>query len=149
MTAGRPAKPTNLKILHGDRKDRINTHEPKPATREVVCPDWLSDHGRETWDRLAPDLIAKGVLTFWDVDRFADFCWARALSKEAMDEVERRGLIVTGDKGVQVKNPAIQVVRDAFREMATIAARFGLTPSDRARLSVDGEESDEGDTYLS
>jgi hypothetical protein len=43
---GPVAKPTSLRILHGDRKDRINTSEPVPPTSEITSPDWLSDKAR-------------------------------------------------------------------------------------------------------
>jgi hypothetical protein len=35
-------KPTALKVLHGDRTDRINRAEPIPPEREVIAPEELS-----------------------------------------------------------------------------------------------------------
>lgn len=49
---GPAAKPTQLRILHGDRKDRINDGEPVPPEAEVACPDWASDPARAIWERL-------------------------------------------------------------------------------------------------
>jgi phage terminase small subunit len=41
-------------------------------------PDTLTEGAGEVWDRLAPDLIARNVLTPSDVDEFVGFCDAVA-----------------------------------------------------------------------
>ncbi len=51
---GPVSKSTGLRILHGDRKDRINTHEPVPPAEAVTPSDWLSDKARAIWEWLAP-----------------------------------------------------------------------------------------------
>ena len=71
---GRPRKPTHLKVLAGEREDRINRGEPLPTQSAIVPPVQLSDGAQKVWNRLAPDLIDKGCLTSWDVDMFAVFC---------------------------------------------------------------------------
>src|SRR5690606_37703889 len=138
---GRPPKPTRLKVLHGDREDRINRDEPIPSDGDVVAPEWLDDRAREIWDRLAPDLIDRGVLTPWDVDAFAVGCDAVARHNEAAELVAEHGVLVVGDKERLVKNPAAQLVRDYAGIAATFLGRFGLTPSDRSRLSVNQDKS--------
>lgn len=51
---GPAPKPTALRVLHGDRKDRINDAEPQPAEGEVTAPEELSDDARAIWDQLPP-----------------------------------------------------------------------------------------------
>ena len=54
--AGRPKKPTNLKVLHGTyRKDRENPNEvfPDPAA-DIQAPEWLPKEARDKWSELAP-----------------------------------------------------------------------------------------------
>jgi phage terminase small subunit len=120
--AGRPAKPTNLKVLHGDRADRINTAEPVPEPGKIEPPADLSPPARANWDRLAPDRIAKQVLTAWDVDAFAQFCEALAMAKRAAALAHE-----TGDP---------RPFREAVNTCATLGGRFGWTPADRAKLVV-------------
>lgn len=145
---GPAPKPTPLRVLHGDRKDRINTSEPKPASVVVECPTWLPPTAKTVWSRLGPDLAKKEVLTFWDVDLFARFCWFSAQSMKLMKQVDKEGLIVKGDKGVRVKNPAMQLIRDMTAEMRAIGAKFGLTPSDRTNLSMGDPDADPSDSYF-
>ncbi|PKW15940.1 phage terminase small subunit P27 family [Saccharopolyspora spinosa] len=133
---GTKPKPTALKVLHGDRSDRINDAEPMPPEGEIVPPGDLSDDARATWDRLAPSLIAVGVLTPWDVDAFVVVCEALARYKQATKLVNGSALLVQGPNGF-VKNPALTVQREAESTFAQYGARFGLTPSDRTQLKVD------------
>lgn len=47
-------KPTALLVLHGDRKDWINDTEPAAPTREITCPDWVSEQARMTGSASPP-----------------------------------------------------------------------------------------------
>jgi len=140
--------PTQLRMIRGDKKSRINRAEPKPAEQAVVRPRTLSAAARAVWDRIAPDLIDKQVLTFWDVDLFARYCEQAVVAAKAQAVVNRRGVLVKGDKGRLVKNPALQVARDATKEMLSIGARFGLTPSDRGQLRIGDGGGKQGEDLL-
>jgi P27 family predicted phage terminase small subunit len=133
---GTKPKPTALKVLHGDRPDRINHEEPLPPEGEITPPEELSDDARKVWDRLAPGLIGTGVLTAWDVDAFRITCEALARYHQATKLVNGSALLVQGPSGFQ-PNPALKVQRDAEVTFAQYGARFGLTPSDRTQLKVD------------
>lgn len=151
---GRKSKPTSLKILHGEREDRINRDEPLPGQSDVVAPEWIvqldedSSGEHETalgvWSRLAPDLERTGVLTPWDVDQLAVFCDAVVRHREATRAVQHHGILIEGQKGNEVRNPAIQVARDYADLMVKVGSRFGLTPGDRADLKIEREASHGG-----
>ncbi len=144
-------KPTALRILQGDRKDRINTTEPQPARVDVRAPEWLAGDARGVWDRLAPDLIAKRVLTAWDVDAFADLCSAVVANRDAWIDLRENGVSCTTvvrelADGTLIydlhKNPAWQVARESTAMIVTLGGRFGLNPSDRSQLKIgDGHGS--------
>jgi P27 family predicted phage terminase small subunit len=134
--AGRPAKPTHLKVLHGDRDDRINHDEPQPAV-DVAPPFALTKAARAVWDRLAPDMQRKGVLTAWDVDLFAELCEAVVRLRTA-----RRGSKRKPESG------GVSPMREyssALDMVVKLSSRFGMTPSDRSKLGVDrgGESNDD------
>lgn len=147
---GPAGKPTALRVLHGDRKDRINTDEPKPDAGDVVPPLWLTDAAVEVWEHYAPDLEAKKVLTPWDAEAFACWCDAVVRRRRAAEALEDEGEVieapvynkngdVTGHR--KVKNPWCLVLGEADGQVQRYGARFGLTPSDRAGLKIgDGGE---------
>lgn len=141
MPGGRPAKPTHLKVLHGDRPDRINRAEPVPGDHPIRPPSTLTAAALEVWTRLAPDRIAKGVLTAWDVDAFALFCEAVALAHGAAAKAD--GPTIPG-----AQSP-ISRFKDAVAVCATLGGRFGWTPSDRAKLVVGEGKPDQKERYLS
>lgn len=153
-----PAKtPTQVAILHGYRKDRINTAEPKPAEVEIKPPAWLDTSSRAVWRHLAPDLIRKGVLTGWDVEAFA--CWCDAVTRRRRAAVALRDdgevieMPVFNKNGEQTgfrvgKNPWTLVLNEADAQVQRIGARFGLTPSDRADLSIGEAERDPDEDLL-
>ncbi len=130
-----PRRPNHLKILAGEREDRINRNEPTPTEASVAPAMPLSAGAQAIWDRLAPDLTDKGCLTPWDADAFTVFCDAAATYYET------RALIgssyaVQGSVKNTVVNPLWRIMRDCAEMMARIGARFGLTPSDRAGIDV-------------
>lgn len=152
-----PAKtPTQVAILHGYRKDRINHSEPRPATIEVRPPAWLDTSSRTVWKHLAPDLITKGVLTTWDTEAFACWCDAvtrrRRAAKALREEGEVVELPVFDKNGEQTgarlgRNPWLLVLNQADAQVQRHGARFGLTPSDRADLAI-GEADRDPDADL-
>jgi phage terminase small subunit len=129
---GRPHKPKHLKVLAGDRKDRINEAEPVPSPGEVAPPWPLTKAAQEVWDRLAPDLIDKQLLTPWDIDAFAFFCESLAIAKGKMSSARRRPAPGAASPMSEFKQ--------AMSVVATLGGRFGWTPSDRQKL-VAGEAS--------
>lgn len=133
---GPAPEPTHLKIVKGTATAEDLAQEPLPTEGPITPPSWLSTKARNVWLRLAPDLITKGVLTPWDVDQFARFCALEAVNRDAYELVLRDGVLVKGDKGLLVKNPAIQVLRDTQQLLTTLSGLFGLTPSSRTQLKI-------------
>jgi len=138
---GRLPKPAALKALAGEA---VPTG-PAPAAGPVECPTNLSVGGRAVWERLAPDLIAKHVLTAWDVDEFAAFCDAVDRRDRSAEHMDRDGEVIdapvfnrngekTGDRSQL--SPWWQVWKGANEAMIRFGGRFGLSPSDRAALKV-------------
>lgn len=144
MPAGRPAKPTHLKVLHGDDKknpQRVNRSEPTPGQAAVVPPFTLTKAAQAAWDRLAPDRIDKGVLTPWDADAFALFCEALVITKSKLSSARRRPEPGAASPMAELKT-AVGIV-------ATLGGRFGWTPSDRQKLVVEEGRRDDKERLLS
>ncbi|NUP21599.1 MAG: phage terminase small subunit P27 family [Streptomyces sp.] len=150
---GPAPKPTALRVLQGDRSDRINRDEPQPSELDIVAPDWLPDAAVEVWETLADDLITKGVLTAWDVEAFANWCDAVARRRDAAGHVDAEGAVTeqpvfnkNGEQtGVRLaKSPWLMALDAADAQVQRYGARFGLTPSDRAQLKIGGQDNPAG-----
>lgn len=99
----------------------------------------MSVAAREVWDEMAPELIRLKLLTIVDVKQFAEYCEATIIAQTARVLIYR---MMTGE--IQLKagaaNPFNSYAR-AVQTMMMLASRFGLTPADRARLTVDRDIS--------
>jgi P27 family predicted phage terminase small subunit len=147
--SGKKPRPSHLKALEGVREDRLNREEPIPTHGAVVPPVKLSDDAQSVWNRLAPDLIEKRVLTSWDVDAFAAYCRANALFNAAATEVEQDGAATERPYKGMVASPAFRAMVAAEKMMTSLGSRFGLTPGDRAALKVDHDNgSKQGTSYI-
>lgn len=126
MAGGRPPTPTNvLKINGGLRKGRHDDRdsEPQPVgDAQMMAP--LTGHALECWERYLPQLISLGLATELDSAELSAMCgwWGEYMKWCAMDEGVNDYRRLTG-------------MATAYKQFRTIAAKFGLTPSDRAGLT--------------
>ena len=126
-------KPTQVKKLAGTlRRDRMNIHEPRPPAANVRCPPGMPRGAKKWWRKLAPTLADLGLLTVLDLPAARDMCVCFGRLEEAEREVTERGIVVTGYRGGLVRNPAVSAANQYRAGAYRWAARFGLTPSDRA-----------------
>ena len=128
-------KPTALQVLSGQDRahpERVNRQEPVPTDRPIEPPWPLTDEARREWDDMAPDLIAKGVLTAWDTRSFALFCEALVAAKDAVPD-----MYLPAQAGAPAPMARFKTAVDLC---ATLGGRFGWTPVDRSRLIVGGQQ---------
>jgi P27 family predicted phage terminase small subunit len=144
-SSGRKPRPNHLRALEGVRESRLNRDEPVPTEAAIVPPVKLMPAAQAVWNRLAPDLIAKKVLTSWDVDMFAVYCRSVALFNRAAAAVESEGASTERKYQGMVPSPAFRVMVSMQKTMTAIGSRFGLSPADRATLRIDHSGPRTGD----
>lgn len=130
-------KPTKLKHLSGTlRPDRVHADEPQPPAASGYCPRDLPQSAKHWWHRIVPTLHRLGLLTVLDVPAARDMviCAARLAQAEAL--IEKAGLLIKGARGGVVRNPAIAAANQYRHALYSWAAKFGMTPSDRAGLKM-------------
>lgn len=134
--SGRRAKPVARKVLAGNPGKRgLNKEEPSftPITG-VEPPEWLNENAATMWRMVAKELCAQAVLCATDLHNLEMFCIAYANSRDAQDHIQQNGIVMTGSMGGPVKNPALTVLNEAMRQMASFGGMLGLDPSSRQRL---------------
>ena len=148
-SGGKNRRPNHLKILEGAEERHINRLEPIPSDYgDIRVPEGMEPDVRRVWDRYAPDMIAKKVLTAWDVDAFLIVCQAVALRAECWRKMrnpadEDSGLMKKGSGGV-IPSPLFRIMAQCNADIARFGGRFGMTPGDRAGLKVDADEAAAG-----
>lgn len=150
MTAGRPRKPTALKVLEGNPGKRpINQKEPKPKPVAPKCPAHLNPRAKKEWRRIAVDLEPLGLLTQVDRAALAAYCVAYSRWVEAEDMIRKHGMLVKSPNGYPMQSPYLAIANKAVEQMKGFLTEFGMTPSSRSRLSInDKGQEDEFDRLL-
>lgn len=152
--AGRKPKPTAVKKLEGNPGHRaLPSNEPRYDAASDRAPTGMSEDARKLWHQIAHDVIGAGVLRSVDVPAFTLMAEHYALAMEAAREIaamvaaraagdaEKRlsPLLTVDSNGNERKTPLLQVFRDNAAAYRAFAAEFGLTPSSRARIHVQGD----------
>ncbi len=107
----------------------------------------LSPGAADVWRRLAPDLVAKKVLTDWDREAFRVFCELVAKNEEVRPLLDAGPLVRSRDGGL-ITNPAWRIFRDSAHLIRAYAQEFGLTPAARASVSIADDCDSEGAALL-
>lgn len=146
---GPKPQPTVLKLVRGEtRPSRVGdpSKEVKPPPLDVEPPSFLDADAMAWWNKYAPSLITRGLLTFWDVPMFAALCTALAHYARAVELVNASNVLVkaAGHNHV-VKHPGMQVIRDNMSIIIAISGRFGMSPADRNGLTI--PESPDGKVH--
>lgn len=126
---GRPRKPTTQHLRDGTLNTTRHAgriHEPKYDDKPVR-PKGMSKDAQAMWDFVVPGLASKGVAVMIDSPALESMCEAWSEYKAAK---RLRPALLEDKARVQ------RMINNCRRAWVEIAARFGLSPSDRARLEV-------------
>lgn len=148
MGARGPApKPTALRVLEGNPSHRpLPANEPKPEVpaKAPSPPKGLLPAARAEWKRLAPKLIALGVLTEVDMGAFAAMCQNYAYYLAADQEITKGGTdpagtyqMFTTATGYMQQHPMLAIRKQNYDNWRRSLMDFGLTPASRSRITAD------------
>ena len=144
MQPGRKPKPSELRILEGNREHRPIPSPPKARPARPRAPSWLQKTAQKEWHRIARELHDLGLLTVTDLKALEAYSVCYAKWREASGKAKVG--VFQSESGYIAANPLIAVELRYAKEMRAWMTEFGLTPSSRARLSI--EEPDEEDEDL-
>jgi P27 family predicted phage terminase small subunit len=155
-SVGRPAKPAELHLLHGDpsklgkgKLAALLDEAVRPPVEIPDAPSVLSKDALEEWNRIAPHLAKLGLIS--QIDRAAlaayctawgDYVWAERrigdLNKEAKktgDKTGERGRIWDTPSGYKQMSVPLQIRNRALEMMAKFLNEFGMSPAARSRVT--------------
>lgn len=136
--------PTAVKRLRGNPgKRKLNEREARPGARVPTAPRWLSAGARREYRRLGKLLLGAGLMTEIDGVALAMMCEALDVYQRAKAALGEEGVIITSDRGNVYQHPAVGVMGSARADVLRWAREFGMTPSARSRISVDGPGAEE------
>lgn len=150
---GRPPKPTALKRLAGNPGRRPLAREPAFKPLASAPPQWLGQDGRNLWFRLAGTLAAAGVITQADEMALEMLCRSYEAWLDAERHLRDGGPVVirppkNGRAGGMGLSPWVKEAERLFQQLERVAAKFGLTPADRAKVAHEAQASDTLDSFI-
>lgn len=152
MPAGRPKKPIALKRIDGTfREDRDGgTVEIEHVTEDIPAPKTIKDkEAKKLWNDLSSKFTESRMLTDLDLPLLELMCveYQRYLMYEK--EIEKSGHVLEftnkADHNYLKENPYLKLREKALKRFTEIASKFGMTPSDRAKVvQVKGKKANDG-----
>jgi len=133
---------TKVRQLHGTR-----SRPPAPQLPDLSntpqSPKWLAQAAKDEWTRVI-EVCARYEGWLQAVDRAAlsAYCMSWATYEQAAQDIAERGVLVPGRSSADavsatmVKNPAVQILRDASVQMLRWCRELGFTPDSRGRIDV-------------
>ena len=139
---GPKPKPTTLKILEGNLGKRpLNRDEPKPRIGFPRCPSHLSKNARKAWKNFSKELTDAGIGTHLDTTALGLLCTSYAQYLDAVENVAQFGAVWVERSGSKIPkfaySPYWAVMNREWKNVRSMLAEFGMTPSSRTGLSVD------------
>ncbi len=161
--AGRRPKPTELKLVTGNRGNRpLNKNEPKPPTDIPRMPAHLPPRAKAVWKRLCKLLSDMGVLTLADALALERLCDIYAEIIELRKDIDENGRTyesikplddIDGPDSMVQKlikpNPAVGMLADADRRFKGYLTEFGLTPASRSKIQLSNSDGKKKEDSLS
>lgn len=147
---GRPRKSQALKKSQGTyRPDRDkNKGQTFPIAVPSGVPDVLSsEYEIDIWKQVTPPLFELAILSPTDIPLLIAFCQQMGFYFECQKIIKTEGKFV--GKGYDRKlNPAWKMAKEALQEAHRIGSKFGMTPSDRERLTIRSPKNEnKGDVW--
>lgn len=147
-------KPLEIKKLQGTVRPCRETGNRMELAKVALPPHVpdgydLNDEEMQIYQDVCTTMIGVGLLTMADLDAIVTYTKARHAMKKAWQAVDLEGVTVdipTAAGTTKRKHPAFMVIADCFQITKDFRSKFGMTPSDRERLSMgSGKEQEKGE----
>lgn len=119
--------------------------EQRPLDHAPKAPSWLPRTAKAEWDRVAPVLAERKILTEADLGSLESYCMASGQVRDCQKTLTDLGSpFFEGDNGAPRPHPALRVMHTAMTIQRQLAAELGLTPVSRSRPAIAADSPDEG-----
>lgn len=129
MIRGPIPKGPNLKALEGNKGKRPIDPIPQFEAQDPGYPEWLNDSAKREWERLAPILTEKGLLTEAFRSSFIVYCTCWAMLEKIAKKIAD-----TEDLELAIAKGYINALNKTSRQMLEAGQKFGLNPIDVCRI---------------
>jgi P27 family predicted phage terminase small subunit len=141
MPAGRPRKPTHLKVVAGTvRKHRENPDEPKTKGGWPTAPAWLSSRAAQIFEETCAHMDGMGTLSEEWANVIADYasCVEEIeLTTAVIEDVGRTYTTHTQSGDTMFRpRPEVAMRSDAMKRAQALRAELGLGPASKSKVGA-------------
>lgn len=133
---GRPTKPSEIKLLEGNRGRRPIPPKVNFKQANNRTPPELTGEAAEWFKMVSAELRSLGILKAVDIPELALVARAYANAHEAARMLSKGCVLKNAETGEITVNPFEVIFRQNTRLYHDLAGNFGLNPSDRSRISA-------------
>lgn len=131
--------PTKLKVLRGEKRSRINFHEPPAPPGLPAIPAEASKKVRDIWAEKMLQLRAMGLAHSCDQELLYAYCVMCALFQRDTELLNSSDVLIRTPNG-PARNPVLVALRDHAHLMLVLGREFGFSPSARSQIRNPGNE---------
>lgn len=139
---GRPPLPDNVHQLRGTTS-QVNRGKPTAGVspdpahlQDLTPPEHLPESAKAVWREFAERLSRNHVLTELDTFAFEKLCVSIARYRKLTADTEERLIAQNPETGTQSIAPRVTLQQMYANQADTAMSKFGMTPSDRAKVLV-------------
>ena len=121
--------------LGGDEAGQVLTDRAWLPRLTALSVDDVSAEVRDIWDYTVRQIDIMGLASRADRDALRAFCEAVVTHRRACALLAKSEVLVKSALGGPVRNPAVQIQRDAAQTLVRLAQQFGLTPAAGRRFA--------------
>ena len=125
-------------------KRALNDAAPQMPVGVPDPPEWLDQEARREWARIVPILQASGVLTLADRAVLTGYCVAWSEFHRAIILLQEHGRTMRTRTGYEAQRPEVAMAQKWLQRLESLAARLGLSPSDRSSIRVSTKDEPKG-----
>lgn len=134
--------PTALKILKGEKKNRINLNEPKATLADGVKTNLsLTDEQTIYYNELYERLKTQRIMTDNDVNLLAAYVIEIYHYNECQVQIKKNGRTFKAKTGYESISPYVSMSGQHLKKIIELSGHFGFSPSTRSKISVSAAEN--------
>src|SRR5690554_4550913 len=141
MAAGRPRKPTHLKVVAGTaQKCRLNPDEPDAVGGWPETPPWLSKRAAEIFEDTCSMMSGMGTLSREWANVIADYssCIEEVeITTAVIEDVGRTYTTTTATGDTMFRpRPEVTMRSDAMKRAQALRSELGLGPASKSKVAA-------------
>lgn len=153
--AGRSKKVIELSkrnISNAEKKNRAEQEKKLKLGREQLnAPSWLSDLGKEEFERVVSEATEINLLDNLDLGFLAIYCNAYSCYVDVTESIKKTGYLglrTTANDTYETVHPLLIVQEKYIKQIMQCSTKLGLATTDRLKLIVPTKEETKENKFI-